>query len=70
MFERGAPGTARSHTRTAASERRRAECPPPLPTRGHAEAAGLPFRSNTPCVSFARVAHCSQEFAREARRLR
>jgi hypothetical protein len=68
MFERGAPDTARGHTRTAASERRRAECP--LPTRGHAEAAGLPFRSNTPCVSFARVVHCSQELAREARRLR
>jgi hypothetical protein len=31
MFERGAPDTARGHTRTAASERRRAECPPSPP---------------------------------------
>ena len=31
MFERGAPDTARDHTRSAASERRRAECPPPPP---------------------------------------
>ena len=35
MFERGAPDTARDHTRSAASERRRAECPPPPHTHTH-----------------------------------
>ena len=86
MFERGAPDTARDHTRSAASERRRAECPPPPPhthphthTRGHAEAAGLPYRSLKAALGRAQTPRApallpcapgSQELAREARRLR
>ena len=85
MFERGAPDTARDHTRSAASERRRAECPPPphthphTHTRGHAEAAGLPYRSLKAALGRAQTPRApallpcapgSQELAREARRLR